>query len=232
MPKLLAGESMVVPTIRKHWIVMARTLQWPIMVALVLLVATAVVPALGLTRTGASQHISLSFDPTFIWTVLAIAVVVLVLLGIVGLELPKGSGGGSGLGPWVAILIGLLILTVLMRVFLGDLQIALSLILAAAIVGLAGWWSWLTWQAGTMTITDQRVVIEEGVLRRAAKVIPLDRVQDVSTTQTLLGRLLDYGSIEIDTAGAIPNELFNFARQPETLRDQVFVLSEQLRRGI
>jgi membrane protein YdbS with pleckstrin-like domain len=63
-------------------------------------------------------------------------------------------------------------------------------------------------------------------------VIPLDRVQDVSTRQTPFGQFLDYGSVEIDTAGAIANELFTYASHPEMLRDQVFVLSEQLRRGL
>ena len=76
------------------------------------------------------------------------------------------------------------------------------------------------------------MILEEGVFIRTSKVIPLDRVQDVSTRQDFLGIFLDYGSLEIDTAGAIPNELFQYAAHPEMLRDQVFVLSEQLRRGL
>jgi uncharacterized membrane protein YdbT with pleckstrin-like domain len=92
--------------------------------------------------------------------------------------------------------------------------------------------TWLNWQAATLTVTDQRVILELGIIIRTTKVIPLDRVQDVSTRQTPIGQFLDYGSVEIDTAGAIANELFDYASHPEMLRDQVFVLSEQLRRGL
>src|SRR5262249_33404993 len=80
------------------------------------------------------------------------------------------------------------------------------------------------------TVTDQRVILEQGIFVRTTKVIPLDRVQDVSTTQRLVGRILDYGSVEIDTAGAIPNELFTYAAPPEMLRDPAFLLADQ-RRG-
>src|SRR5262249_60396253 len=58
-----------------------------------------------------------------------------------------------------------------------------------------------------------------------------DRVQDVSTKQSLVGRILKYGLVEVDAAGAQGAEKFDYCRSPELLRDQVFILSEQLRRG-
>jgi uncharacterized membrane protein YdbT with pleckstrin-like domain len=93
------------------------------------------------------------------------------------------------------------------------------------------WWVWLNWTASALTLTDQRVILEEGVLFRTTQAIPLDRVQDVSTRQGLLGRLLDYGSVEVDTAGAIANEVFTYVPRPETLRDDIFVGSTELRRS-
>jgi uncharacterized membrane protein YdbT with pleckstrin-like domain len=162
MPNLLAGESMVLPTIRKHWIVPLRGMLWPLL----------------------------------------IGVAVLVLIDGVLIDAP-----------------------------LGDLRVLITLIDLGAMAA-AAYFVWLNWQAAQLTVTDQRVILEEGIIVRISKVIPLDRVQDVSTRQNLLGRILDYGSVEIDTAGAIPNELFNHAAHPEMLRDQVFVLSEQLRRGL
>jgi len=75
------------------------------------------------------------------------------------------------------------------------------------------------------------VILEEGVFTRDSKVIALDRVQDVTTRQSLLGRILRYGIVEIDAAGARGAEMFEYCRSPELLRDQVFMLSEQLRRG-
>lgn len=163
MPKqLLAGESMVLPPIRKHWIVLVKWMFWPSVVAVVLF-----------------------------------AIVDVALSGLVS----------------------------------GDARVLFTL-LALTLLGAATYWAWVNWRVDMLTVTDQRVILEGGILMRTSKVIPLDRVQDVSTRQNVLGRILDYGSVEIDTAGAIPNELFSYARHPEMLRDQVFVLSEQLRRGI
>src|SRR5262245_5397881 len=140
MPNLLAGESMVLPPIRKHWVVLVRGMLWP-------------------------------------------------------------------------TLIGLFILVLLDGVFLGvqigDVRVLLTLVVLATLAGWA-YIVWLNWQAAMLTVTDQRVILEEGIVIRTSKVIPLDRVQDVSTRQNLFGRVFDYGSVEIDTAGAIPNELFNY----------------------
>ncbi len=162
MPNLLAGESMVLPPIRKHWIVLVRWMFWPAIAALA----------------------------------------ILVIIDIALLSVP-----------------------------MGDFRVVLTLGVLVLLSGF-GYYVWLDWRAGQLTVTDQRVILEQGIVIRTTKVIPLDRVQDVSTRQNLTGRVLDYGSVEIDTAGAIPNELFTYAAHPEMLRDQVFVLSEQLRRGI
>jgi len=161
MPNLLAGESMVLPPIRKHWIVFVKGLQWPIILTLVVLI---------------------------------------VIDGFLS-SLPA------------------------------DFRVLVTLVALAVLAGL-GYGVWYNWNVSSLTVTDQRVILEEGVLIRKSKVIPLDRVQDVSTKQNLMGQFLNYGSIEIDTAGAIPNELFTYAHRPELLRDQVFMLSEQLRRGL
>ncbi len=162
MPKLLAGESLVLPPIKMHWIVLVWWMFWPSLTGLIVLV----------------------------------------------------------------ILDGLLL-----GVQLGDARVWLSL-LDLTVVAVLGYWNWLNWQSAMLTVTDQRVIEERGVIIKISKVIPLDRVQDVSTTQTLLGRFLDYGNVEIDTAGANPNPVFPYANHPEMLRDQVFVLSEQLRRSL
>jgi uncharacterized membrane protein YdbT with pleckstrin-like domain len=113
----------------------------------------------------------------------------------------------------------------------GDLHIIFTLTVAA----LLGVWAllvWAEWSAFSLTVTDQRVIMEQGILIRRSKVLPLDRVQDVATVQTVLGRVLNYGIVEIDAIGASGVERFPFVSSPEMLRDQVFMLSEQLRRGL
>jgi uncharacterized membrane protein YdbT with pleckstrin-like domain len=101
-----------------------------------------------------------------------------------------------------------------------------------ATVALLGLWLivvWIRWSSRSFTITDRRVILDTGVVSRASKVIALDRVQDISTNQNLLGRVLGYGRIEIDSAGAAGAEVLSALPHPQRFRDEVFSRAEKLR---
>jgi len=89
---------------------------------------------------------------------------------------------------------------------------------------------WIRWQSIAYTLTDQRIMLESGVLSRQQKVIPIDRVQDCTTRVSLIGRMLGYGRVEVDAAGAQGAEVLVHLPNPGAFRDQVFVQSER-RRG-
>src|SRR6266849_3718025 len=114
--------------------------------------------------------------------------------------------------------------------FRRNAKIVVTLILAA----IAGLWLivvWIRWQATAYTLTDQRIKIESGVFGRSSKTIPIDRIQDCTTKQTLIGRILGYGRVEVDAAGAQGAEVLNHLPGPGAFRDQVFMLSERRRGG-
>jgi len=69
------------------------------------------------------------------------------------------------------------------------------------------------------------------VFSRSEKIIPIDRIQDCTTRQSLLGRMLGYGRVEVDAAGAQGAEVLEHLPKPGVFRDQVFVQSER-RRGV
>src|SRR6266699_2509113 len=107
-------------------------------------------------------------------------------------------------------------------------------IVALAAVAIALLWLivvWIRWQSVAYTLTDQRIKIESGVFGRASKIIPIDRIQDCTTKQTLFGRILGYGRVEVDAAGAQGAEVLEHLPNPGTFRDEVFVQSER-RRGV
>ncbi|MBJ7601074.1 PH domain-containing protein [Candidatus Nephthysia bennettiae] len=107
------------------------------------------------------------------------------------------------------------------------------LLVTLAGLAVAGLWmivEWVRWSSTSLTVTDHRVVLESGILSRESKVIPLDRIQDVSTRQSLAGRLFGYGTVEIDAAGPTGSEPLDHVPDPDQLRDQVFAVSETLRR--
>src|SRR5258705_3169289 len=102
------------------------------------------------------------------------------------------------------------------------------------VVAIAGLWLivvWIRWQSTAYTLTDQRIKIETGVFGRQEKIIPIDRVQDCTTKMSLLGRMLGYGRVEVDAAGAQGAEVLDHLPDPGGFRDQVFMLSEK-RRGV
>jgi uncharacterized membrane protein YdbT with pleckstrin-like domain len=143
---------------------------------------------------------------------------------------------------WVVVVKSLLVpiaLVILMAVidiffhtdsFRKDKKIIVTLL----VVALAGLWFivvWIRWQSTSYTLTDQRIKIETGVFGRSSKIIPIDRIQDCTTKQTLVGRMLGYGRVEVDAAGAQGAEVLDHLPNPGTFRDQVFVQSERRRGG-
>src|ERR1700720_2686400 len=107
-------------------------------------------------------------------------------------------------------------------------------IVSLAAIAIAGLWLivvWVRWQSTAYTLTDQRIKIDTGVFGRSSKTIPIDRIQDATTKQTLFGRMLGYGRVEVDAAGAQGAEVLDHLPNPGTFRDQVFMESER-RRGV
>src|ERR1700694_4988344 len=105
-------------------------------------------------------------------------------------------------------------------------------IVSLAAIAIAGLWLivvWIRWQSTAYTLTDQRIKIETGVFGRQEKVIPIDRIQDCTTRMSLLGRMLGYGRVEIDAAGAQGAEILDHLPNPGAFRDQVFMQSERRR---
>jgi uncharacterized membrane protein YdbT with pleckstrin-like domain len=106
--------------------------------------------------------------------------------------------------------------------------------LTLGVIAIAGLWLivvWIRWQSTSYTLTDQRIKIESGVFGRQSKMIPIDRVQDCTTKQSLIGRMLGYGRVEVDAAGAQGAEVLDHLPNPGVFRDQVFVQSERRRSG-
>ena len=107
-------------------------------------------------------------------------------------------------------------------------------ILSLSVMALALLWLivvWIRWRSTAYTLTDQRIKIETGVFGRQEKVIPIDRIQDCTTRMSVMGRMLGYGRVEVDAAGAQGAEVLDHLPNPGAFRDQVFMQSEKRRGG-
>lgn len=64
----------------------------------------------------------------------------------------------------------------------------------------------LRWWRFTYRVGEDALVIEQGILRRSHRSIPLDRIEDVSIEQKLLARLIGMAVVRIETGGGEADE--------------------------
>jgi uncharacterized membrane protein YdbT with pleckstrin-like domain len=60
-------------------------------------------------------------------------------------------------------------------------------------------WTWFGWYQADYVITNRRVMKVDGIANRKAVDLPLEKVKDVVLAQSVLGRMLDFGEVEILT---------------------------------
>jgi membrane protein YdbS with pleckstrin-like domain len=66
-----------------------------------------------------------------------------------------------------------------------------------------GWvlWDVAEWYYDRFILTNKRVMLIEGIISRRVAMMPLQRVTDMKYTQSALGRVLGYGTFELESAG-------------------------------
>jgi uncharacterized membrane protein YdbT with pleckstrin-like domain len=110
-------------------------------------------------------------------------------------------------------------------------ELRLLLMLGAILVGLGVlnlyYWGW---RAHEYVLTDQRVILNEGVLSKFSRSIAIDRIQDLTTYQGLWGRTWGFGDIELESAGREGAELLSTVPGPQQLRNAIFSQIEARRR--
>jgi uncharacterized membrane protein YdbT with pleckstrin-like domain len=82
-------------------------------------------------------------------------------------------------------------------------QIELGIVaVVALVVGIRrGLWPLLVWRCTHYVITDERLLLLDGVLSRDRRDLPLARVNDHAMRQSIMGRLLGYGNLVVDSIG-------------------------------
>ena len=65
----------------------------------------------------------------------------------------------------------------------------------------------LRWRTTHYVITSHRVMVRRGILTKSGKDITLSKITDVSFEQTLLDRIINAGSLRIESAGDSPDEM-------------------------
>jgi uncharacterized membrane protein YdbT with pleckstrin-like domain len=105
------------------------------------------------------------------------------------------------IGAWLLALV----LFVLSRMTVPDSAIALTCLAAAAVVAIVAlYWTGRAWFHRWTTetdVTNMRVVHKTGFIKRRTFEMSLDKVESVDVNQSILGRILNYGSVTVRGVG-------------------------------
>ena len=78
--------------------------------------------------------------------------------------------------------------------------LGLAALAVALVLGVMTLYKWVILRSRDYVLTNRRVVLEEGILSRRSMDASLGKINNVEHRQTLWGRLLGFGEVEIDTA--------------------------------
>jgi uncharacterized membrane protein YdbT with pleckstrin-like domain len=56
---------------------------------------------------------------------------------------------------------------------------------------------WFQWWVTEIAVTNRRVIYKRGLIRRQTNEMNMDKVESVQVEQSILGRMLDYGTVTI-----------------------------------
>jgi uncharacterized membrane protein YdbT with pleckstrin-like domain len=89
----------------------------------------------------------------------------------------------------------------------------------------------LDWSNRRYIVTNRRVIQISGVFSKDVTDSSLEKVNDVKLDQSFLGRLFNYGDIEILTASELGANLFKRIGEPIRFKTAMINAKEQLERG-
>ena len=106
---------------------------------------------------------------------------------------------------------------------------ALVALAAGALVGLVLAWKLLVLRSNEYMLTNHRVIRKTGILSQQSMDSQLDKINNIEHRQTLWGRLLNFGDVEIDTASETGMAVFQNISRPLEFKRAIVAAAEQYR---
>jgi uncharacterized membrane protein YdbT with pleckstrin-like domain len=108
---------------------------------------------------------------------------------------------------------------------LGDNDNAALSVLGGLLILAALIWfglSYATWATTHFVVTTQRLIYRSGVLSKSGIEIPLERVNTVFFNQSVFERMLGFGDLAIESAGAQGRQEFSNVRKPYAVQNEIY----------
>jgi uncharacterized membrane protein YdbT with pleckstrin-like domain len=117
-----------------------------------------------------------------------------------------------------------LLLAILLLAFIKNYKVDLIIILLTAIYPMI---EYINWKYNLWAVTNMRVVDESGFFTRYSKESPLDKINNVEYDQPILGRILGYGNVDIQTAAEMGETKYTLIHHPKLLKDTITHAQEE-----
>jgi uncharacterized membrane protein YdbT with pleckstrin-like domain len=97
-------------------------------------------------------------------------------------------------------------------------------VVGAAIVVSFVWFAitYARWSTTNFVVTTDRLIYRHGVLAKHGIEIPLERVNTVFFSQSLLERMLGSGDLVIESAGEMGRQEFSNVRKPSAVQNEIY----------
>jgi uncharacterized membrane protein YdbT with pleckstrin-like domain len=83
----------------------------------------------------------------------------------------------------------------------------------------------------TWIVTNLRVIEETGIFTRITMECPLDKINNVSYSQNIWGRLFGFGNVVIQTAAQHGATIYYNVEHPQLLKETITIMQEEYRRS-
>jgi uncharacterized membrane protein YdbT with pleckstrin-like domain len=121
-----------------------------------------------------------------------------------------------------------LLLSILLLAFIKNYKVDLIIILLTAIYPMI---EYINWKYNLWAVTNMRVVDESGFFTRYSKESPLDKINNVEYDQPVLGRILGYGNVDIQTAAEMGETKYQLIHHPKLLKDTITHAQEEYKKN-
>jgi uncharacterized membrane protein YdbT with pleckstrin-like domain len=145
---------------------------------------------------------SIAYETRLHWIVLLVPVLLAVLFDLTGaalLVLSMRSTAGKSAASETTMIAGVALLAI------GTVFLARGILMR---------------NATEMTVTNKRVFVKVGLAARRTVELLLSRIESIGVEETMIGRMLGYGTVIVRGTGGTP-EVFNMVAHPLEFRTQV-----------
>lgn len=148
------------------------------------------------------EELILDLKPHWLWifapSATAAVVILIAILGLVWWS-PDGTGGSI-----------------------------VTVILVGAVIGSLVWfgWSWLKWTTTMFVLTTDRLITRSGIVAKQGIEIPLERINTVKFSQSVLERIVGAGDLAIESAGEQGMLRLHDIRKPSIVQKEIYVQIE------